>query len=157
MNLIDLFTLLPSTKRTHKNYSKEIYNVFTSDRHDGAQLDPSKLMNINIYEAKLVEQLIEKLDERYKGMSDAYRYFDQYSRGKVTFSEFQLILQNIGMVLSYQDLSTLFKFFDSDNKSYFTYPDFCKITTYKNQELELKSPFQKKNFNNSSYPNRKDL
>ncbi len=89
-------------------------------------------MNINIYEAKLVEQLIEKLDERFKGINDSYRYFDQYSRGKVTFSEFQLTLQNIGMVLSYQDLCTLFKFFDEDNKSYFTYPDFCKITTYKN-------------------------
>ena len=88
MNLIDLFTLLPNTKKTHKNYSKEIYNIFTSDRQDGAQLDPSKLMNINIYEAKLVEQLIEKLDERCKGINDAYRYFDQYSRGKVTFSEF---------------------------------------------------------------------
>ena len=61
------------------------------------------------------------------------------------------------MVLSYQDLSTLFKFFDSDNKNYFTYPDFCKITTYKNEELEFKSPFQKKNLHNSAQPNRKDL
>ena len=61
------------------------------------------------------------------------------------------------MILSYQDLISLFKFFDSDNKSYFTYPDFCKITTYKNEDLEFKSPFKKKQVNNFSQQNRKDL
>jgi len=61
------------------------------------------------------------------------------------------------MVLSYQDLCTLFKFFDSDNKTYFTYPDFCRITTYKNEELEFKSPFLKKKSHYSAKSNLKDL
>ena len=85
MHILDLFTLLPISKTVVKNSSKEIYNCLSGNRQDGHTTihgDPGGRLQ------KSLDLLWIKLDERFKSMADAYRYFDTNFNNRVSFGEF---------------------------------------------------------------------
>tara|TARA_B110000285_G_scaffold233764_1_gene308573 strand:- start:1323 stop:1739 length:417 start_codon:yes stop_codon:yes gene_type:complete len=85
MHILDLFTLLPISKTVIKNSSKEIYNCLSGNRQDSHTVvhgDPGGRLQ------KSLDLLWIKLDERFKSMADAYRYFDTNFNNRVSFGEF---------------------------------------------------------------------
>lgn len=92
MDLLDLFTLLPMKKKIVKNCSKDIYFVLSSNTlagHTVDHTDPGGMLK------KMLDLLWIKLDERFKTMADAYRYFDRNYNNRVSFGEFQKALDHL--------------------------------------------------------------
>lgn len=85
MDIIDLFTLLPLKKITEPNASSDIYFVLTSGtrgRFSTEQVDSTGDLK------RVLDLLWIKLDERFRTMGEAFRYFDRNFNNSVSFGEF---------------------------------------------------------------------
>ena len=92
MDLLDLFTLLPMTKTHTRNHSKDIYRILSSNTltgHTVRNTDSGGTLK------KMLDLLWIKLDERFKSMAEAYRYFDRNYNNRVSFGEFQKALDHL--------------------------------------------------------------
>ena len=93
MDIIDMFSLFPMTKMIVKNQSKEIYNILSGNKFDGATIETQDISGGSM--RLLLDLLWIKLDERFLNMADTFRYFDKNYNNKVSFGEFQNALDNL--------------------------------------------------------------
>ena len=92
MDLLDLFTLLPMTKTRTANQSPDIYRILSSNTLTGHTVGNTEGGGSL---QKMLDLLWIKLDERFKCMADAYRYFDRNYNNRVSFGEFQKALDHL--------------------------------------------------------------
>jgi Ca2+-binding EF-hand superfamily protein len=93
MDIIDMFSLFPMTKNIVKNQSKDIFNIMSGNKFNGASIVPQDVGGSNM--SQLLDLLWIKLDERFLTIADAFRYFDKNYNNKVSFGEFQKALDNL--------------------------------------------------------------
>jgi len=92
MDLLDLYTLLPMKKDMVINSSENIYQVLSSNTVSGHTWKPTDSGGSL---GKMLDLLWIKLDERFKNMADAFRYFDRNYNNRVSFGEFQKALDHM--------------------------------------------------------------
>eukprot|EP00347_Sterkiella_histriomuscorum_P006774 403351480 len=71
--------------------------------------------------------LCDKIDERFKKVAAAFRFFDLRSSGKISFADFSFIIDQLQIRFNRQQVQDVFKFLDSDLDGYVTYNDFCEL------------------------------
>lgn len=84
-DIVDLFFYLPMQKAIDKNDSKDVYFILSSNVY-GGHTNTTKDQGGSL--KKMLDLLWIKLDERFKGMAEAYRYFDVNFNNRVSFNEF---------------------------------------------------------------------
>jgi len=77
-----------------------------------------------------------KLEEKFKNMGIAFRYFDKNYNNSVSFPEFQNSLDTLNIKFSIQTMHEIFCFLDSDKKDYITYFDFCELTEERRRGID---------------------
>lgn len=85
MDIIDLFTILPLKKEIKNNHSKDIYYVMTSGTRGQATVNRAEKVDKT---SRVLDLLWIKLEERFKTIGAAFRYFDTDFDNHVSFSEF---------------------------------------------------------------------
>ena len=76
---------------------------------------------------QLVELVWTRLQERYKTHTNAFRFLDQRSKGKVKRTDLQQGLEKTRISLSREDVTKIFNFLDVKKQGFLTYQDFCQI------------------------------
>ena len=91
-DIVDLYFYLPMQKEILKNDSHDIYYILSSNVQGFSQAvvkdQGGKL-------AGMLDLLWIKIAERFKGVAEAYRYFDVNFNNRVSFSEFQKGLDHL--------------------------------------------------------------
>ena len=77
-----------------------------------------------------------KIADRFKGMAEAYRYFDVNFNNRVSFNEFQKGLDHMRLKFQVNELDVIFKYLDRNQKGYITYNDFCGLSEEKRRNLD---------------------
>ena len=87
MDILDLFQVVPLKRSKVKNQSKDIYMCLSGNTRDVYNTDQGNdIGNGNLM--KQLDLLWIKLEERFKNIGDAYRYFDKDYDNSVSYSEF---------------------------------------------------------------------
>lgn len=85
-DLVDLYFYLPVTANVHRNESKHVYFALSGNTYGAPTSHELKqqggLLN------RMLDLLWIKISERFKGMAEAYRYFDVNFNNRVSFNEF---------------------------------------------------------------------
>ena len=84
----------------------------------------------------MLDLLWLKISERFKGLSEAYRYFDVNFNNRVSFSEFQKGLDHLRIKYQLNQIEDIFKYMDKDHKGYISYNDFCDLSEEKRRHLD---------------------
>lgn len=77
-----------------------------------------------------------KIADRFKGMAEAYRYFDVNFNNRVSFNEFQKGLDHMRLKFQVNELDIIFKYLDRGQKGYIAYNDFCQLSEEKRRNLD---------------------
>jgi Ca2+-binding EF-hand superfamily protein len=75
----------------------------------------------------MLDLLWIKLDERFKGMAEAYRYFDVNFNNRVSFNEFQKGLDHLRIKYRVNEVDAIFKYLDRGQKGYISFGDFSEL------------------------------
>jgi hypothetical protein len=137
-DIVDLYFYLPMQKEILKNDSHDIYYILSSNVQGFSQAvvkdQGGKL-------AGMLDLLWIKIAERFKGVAEAYRYFDVNFNNRVSFSEFQKGLDHLRIKYQVNQVDAMFKYLDRGEKGFISYPDFCELCEEKRRHLD---PFDTK-------------
>lgn len=92
-DIVDLFFYLPMQKEILKNDSHDIYYIMSSNVQGFSKVGAMKDQGGKL--AGMLDLLWIKIAERFKGVAEAYRYFDVNFNNRVSFSEFQKGLDHL--------------------------------------------------------------
>lgn len=85
---------------------------------------------------KMLDLIWIKIADRFKGMAEAYRYFDVNFNNRVSFNEFQKGLDHMRLKFQVNELDIIFKYLDRGQKGYIAYNDFCQLSEEKRRNLD---------------------
>ena len=85
---------------------------------------------------KSLDLLWIKLEERFKNIGAAYRYFDKDYDNSVSFSEFQMGLDYLRIKYHIKTVNQIFKYLDKNNKGWVTYNDFCQLAEERRRNID---------------------
>jgi len=86
-----------------------------------------------------LSSLAIKIDERFKKVANAFRYFDLRSTGKISFADFSFIIDQLHIRFSRQQLIDMFRYLDKDQDGFLLYNDFCELCEEKRRHID---PFE---------------
>lgn len=133
-DIVDLFVYLPKQKLPLSNDSTEVFFLMSGNTYGGAtshdmydQGGPLK---------RILDLIWIKISDRFKGMAEAYRYFDVNFNNRVSFNEFQKGLDHMRLKFQVNELDIIFKYLDRGQKGYISYNDFCQLSEEKRRMLD---------------------
>ena len=85
----------------------------------------------------MLDLLWIKLDERFKSMADAYRYFDRNYNNRVSFGEFQKALDHLRIKFQVDVIDKIFQALDRGDKGYVSYGDFCELAEERRRNIDV--------------------
>lgn len=124
-DIVDLFFYLPMQKVINKNNSADVYFILSSNTYGGHTADTLKDQGGAL--KRMLDLLWIKIDERFKGMAEAYRYFDVNFNNRVSFNEFQKGLDHLRIKYQVNQVDAIFKYLDRDQKGYISFGDFSEL------------------------------
>lgn len=80
--------------------------------------------------------LCDKIDERFKKVAAAFRFFDLRSSGKISFADFSFIIDQLQIRFTRQQVQDVFKYLDGDVDGYVTYNDFCELCEERRRDID---------------------
>ena len=92
-DIVDLFIYLPITKNRIPNESKDLFFIMSHNTYGGHTAGEVKYQGGPL--KKMLDLLWIKISERFKGIAEAYRYFDVNFNNRVSFNEFQKALDHL--------------------------------------------------------------
>ena len=104
-DLADLYVYMPSRDKTlsAQQESPSIHFILSSNMKDKASAEPSQLTKDEIYLNRMLDFCWTRIQERFKTISPAFRYFDLNFNNRVSFNEFILGMENLKVKLSSRD------------------------------------------------------
>ena len=93
----------------------------------------------------LLEFVWQKIQEKHKSLTNAFRFLDYKSKGKIKKSDFALGLEKMKILLARADSDRLFNHLDKNSTGFLTFAQFCTIVEetssrvidpYRLQEIE---------------------
>ena len=133
-DIVDLFFYLPMQKVINKNNSADVYFILSSNTYGGHTADTLKDQGGAL--KRMLDLLWIKIDERFKGMAEAYRYFDVNFNNRVSFNEFQKGLDHLRIKYQVNQVDAIFKYLDRDQKGYISFGDFSELCEEKRRQLD---------------------
>jgi Ca2+-binding EF-hand superfamily protein len=83
-----------------------------------------------------MKTLSQKIGNRFKKFSLAFRFFDQHSTGKLTLADFTYGLDQLMVKFTRQQIGELFKRLDVDGDGYLNYQDFCELCEERIRDID---------------------
>jgi hypothetical protein len=108
-DIVDLYFYLPMQKVINKNNSEDVYFILSSNVYGGHTAHTKEQGGVL---KKMLDLLWIKIDERFKGVAEAYRYFDVNFNNRVSFSEFQKGLDHLRIKFQVNQVDAMFKYLD---------------------------------------------
>lgn len=93
----------------------------------------------------MLEFVWQKIQEKHKSLTNAFRFLDYKSKGKIKKSDFALGLEKMKILLARADSDRLFNHLDKNSTGFLTFAQFCTIVEetssrvvdpYRLQEIE---------------------
>ena len=132
-DIVDLFIFLPMQKLPDRNKSEDIYYLMSGNTFKGPSLPPKEQGGPL---KRILDFIWIKISDRFKGMAEAYRFFDVNFNNRVSFNEFQKGLDHMRIKFQLNELDIVFKYLDKGNKKYISYNDFCELSEEKRRNLD---------------------
>lgn len=116
------------------NDSTDVYYLMSGNTYGGATSN-------DMYDQggplkRILDLIWIKIADRFKGMAEAYRYFDVNFNNRVSFNEFQKGLDHMRLKFQINELDIIFKYLDRGQKGYISYNDFCGLSEEKRRNLD---------------------
>ena len=80
--------------------------------------------------------LCDKIDERFKKVAAAFRFFDLRSTGKISFADFSYIIDQLSIKFTRQQVMMVFQYLDKDKDGSVTYNDFCELCEERRRQID---------------------
>lgn len=132
-DIVDLFMFLPMQKLPDRNKSEDIYYLMSGNTFKGPCL-PAKEQGGPL--KRILDFIWIKISDRFKGMAEAYRFFDVNFNNRVSFNEFQKGLDHMRIKFQLNELDIVFKYLDKGSKGFVSYNDFCELSEEKRRNLD---------------------
>jgi len=119
-NIVDLSEFYPMIVKKDKNFSQELYYILSSGTAKDYEqvLEQSRQNNIKTIDELRTEQVCEfiwtKIEEKYKNLADAFRFFDANNNTMVTRKEFRDGLERLKIKVTDEDRELVFNFLDKN-------------------------------------------
>lgn len=136
-DILDLFMYLPNKEKANDFLSSpEIHSILSprlqkSGHKNGAKANDrnpfTPLANSSATCSSLMDEIWTRVQERFNGMSAAFRFFDRNYNGQITFDSFVISLEVLRLRLSAKDQMQVFNALDQNKKGYIDYRDFCGL------------------------------
>lgn len=85
-DIVDLFVYLPMQKLPLSNDSTDIFYLMSGNTYGGAT--SHDMIDQGGQFKRILDLIWIKISDRFKGMAEAYRYFDVNFNNRVSFNEF---------------------------------------------------------------------
>lgn len=133
-DIVDLFVYLPMQKLPVSNDSTDVFFLMSGNTYGGPTSN-------DMYDQggplkRMLDLIWIKIADRFKGMAEAYRYFDVNFNNRVSFNEFQKGLDHMRLKFQINELDVIFKYLDRNQKGYISYNDFCQLSEEKRRNLD---------------------
>lgn len=113
-----------------------MHYILSSNMKDKATAEVDSKTKEDIHLYRMLEFCWTRIQERFKTMSPAFRYFDLNFNNRVSFNEFILGMENLKVKLSSRDQLLIFNYLDSDRKGYIDYNDFCGMCDERRNNMD---------------------
>ena len=135
-DLVDLFFYKQKKlKKNARNESENMWYVMSSNVHAGpVGIDALKAQGGPV--KKVLDLLWIKVSEKFRGLAEAYRFFDVNFNNRVSFNEFQKALDHLHIKFQVSQMQQIFEYLDRGNKGYCSYQDFCQMAEEKRRNLD---------------------
>ena len=80
-----------------------------------------------------MKKLADKLMQRFGKVQTAFRAFDMRIRGKVSFSDFAYVIDQLKLGFDRDTMLQIFTYMDYDKDTMLKYQDFCSLCANKGQ------------------------
>lgn len=77
-----------------------------------------------------------RIQERFKKIGPAFRFFDVSCNGRITYDQFVISLETLKVKLSSKDILLVFNNLDQERKGFITYHDFCNLSDERRMNLD---------------------
>ncbi|CAG9317043.1 unnamed protein product [Blepharisma stoltei] len=88
-------------------------------------------------QAQLKRKLSQQINEKFRMVSQAFRFFDNDKDGVVNFSDFLISLENFTIFATKKELKSLFNHLDEGNKGYLKLEDFSALFAKRNSSTPI--------------------
>jgi Ca2+-binding EF-hand superfamily protein len=95
-----------------------------------------------------------RIEDRFKDLSQAFRYFDSNYNNSISFNEWTQSMEAIKLKMSIKDQLECFKFLDREDKGFINYEDFCGLTDTRRRNIDPAAQMIKA-FKNLDYSEKK--
>ncbi|CDW91814.1 ef hand family protein [Stylonychia lemnae] len=126
--LYDNLTIQDPRSKSLNSYSTQ-QSIKESDTNSRSTFG---VMNIQ----DCLQILCDKIDERFKKVAIAFRFFDLRSTGKISFADFSYIVDQLQIRFNRYQVQNVFKQLDSDFDGFVTYNDFCELCEERRRQID---------------------
>ena len=124
MKIIDVYSTQPLRNKSDANGSENFTEIMSyQSTPTGVEEQDST------YE--LLRYIHLKIEERFKDYRKAFRAIDKNFDGGLSFKEFMIAIENLGIRFSFKDHRRVFNFVDFDNDGEIDFNKFCLLNTDK--------------------------
>ncbi len=79
------------------------------------------------HEKQLIEFVWNKIQERHRNTTQAFRYFDSKGKGKLKKADLILGLEKLRVRLAAKDIDTIWQVLDGQKRGFANFNDFCVL------------------------------
>lgn len=120
-------------------------NSYSPSERLGLSYRPVTDMNIKSIH-NMINFLWVKIEEKFQKTSHAFRFFDEKSRSKISYREFENAIAKLKIKFHKNDIKEVFKYLDADKDKFLNYIEFSKLNQNNNftsrmpaNEFEIKN------------------
>ena len=105
-----------------------MHQILSSNKRDKASADRKVESEAEIHLKRMLDFVWIRIQERFKNLSPAFRFFDTNFNNRVSFNEFTRGMEALKVKMSSKDQLLVFNHLDVGEKGYVNYQDFCNLS-----------------------------
>ena len=75
-----------------------------------------------------MDMIWAKIEEKFTQLQSAFRFFDKDNSGELSFNEWAIGIEGLGLKLTSSELRKSFKFLDIDGDGNIGFREFCQLS-----------------------------
>jgi hypothetical protein len=137
VEVIDICNFFPIKVKKIKNKSSDIYCILSSNKRDNYDVKESSNGGISDPDlANNLEIIWSIINQKFKKLADAFRFFDMDDNRTIDFIEFFSGLDKLRIKMSESDALKCFKYLNSKKDGEIDYNQFCALVEERRRNID---------------------
>ena len=137
--LVEFYELYPMIIKKDRNHSSELYSVLSSTKsntHNAAATSIKQKTTKDRDARELAGLIWDRVQEKYKKIASAFRFFDLNSNGSISLNEFTVGVEGLAIKLTTEETEKVFQYLDKDHDGNIGYMEFCELCEERRRDID---------------------